>query len=417
MSDSICDVPASAGTRNAAAGTEPAAPAWMAVFSLTMGVFGLLTAEYLPASLLTPMAADMRVSEAMAGQAVTMTAVVALFAGLLVPRLTRRFDRRLVLLAFSTLMIASNLLVALSSSLGVLLLMRMLLGVALGGFWSMAAAVAMRLVPARLLPRALSIIFSGIAVGTVVAVPLGSYLGGLYGWRSAFLAAIAIGMVTLVFQWLTLPRLPARHTARPGTVMGLLRRPGIAVGMLGCVLAHTGHFALFTYIRPFLETTAQVAPDTLALMLLGFGLANFAGTLLAGQLMQRSLRLTLVLMPVLVGVAALALVLLPASLAGQALLMAIWGLAFGGVPVAWSNWVARSLPDQAESAGGMVVASVQSAIAAGAAAGGAMFSVSGIAGVFMAAGALMLLAALLIALRVRVPAAQAGTNTGAALHP
>ena len=417
MSNSICDVPAGAGARNAAAGTEPAAPAWMAVFSLTMGVFGLLTAEYLPASLLTPMAADMRVSEAMAGQAVTMTAVVALFAGLLVPRLTRRFDRRVVLLAFSTLMIASNLLVALSSSLGVLLLMRMLLGVALGGFWSMAAAVAMRLVPARLLPRALSIIFSGIAVGTVVAVPLGSYLGGLYGWRSAFLAASAIGVVTLVFQWLTLPRLPARYTAQPGTVMGLLRRPGIAVGMLGCVLAHTGHFALFTYIRPFLESTAQVAPDTLALLLLGFGLANFAGTLLAGQLMQHSLRLTLVLMPALVGVAALALVLLPASLAGQALLMGIWGLAFGGVPVAWSNWVARSLPDQAESAGGMVVASVQSAIAAGAAAGGVMFGVSGIAGVFMAAGALMLLAALLIALRVRVPAAQAGASAGAALHP
>ena len=418
MSDCICDVSpgAGTGTGKAAAGAEPAAPAWMAVFSLTMGVFGLLTAEYLPASLLTPMAADMRVSEAMAGQAVTMTAVVALFAGLLVPRLTRRFDRRAVLLAFSTLMIASNLLVAVSSSLGVLLLMRMLLGVALGGFWSMAAAVAMRLVPARLLPRALSIIFSGIAVGTVVAVPLGSYLGGLYGWRSAFLAASAIGVLTLVFQWLTLPRLPARHTARPGTVMGLLRRPGIAVGMLGCVLAHTGHFALFTYIRPFLETTAHVAPDTLALMLLGFGLANFAGTLLAGQLMQRSLRLTLVLMPALVGVAALALVLLPASLAGQALLMAIWGLAFGGVPVAWSNWVARALPDQAESAGGMVVASVQSAIAAGAAAGGAMFSISGIAGVFMAAGALMLLAALLIALRVRVPAAQAGANVGAALH-
>lgn len=417
MSDSICDVTPGAGALDATvADTAAAAPAWMAVFSLTMGVFGLLTAEYLPASLLTPMAADMSVSEAMAGQAVTMTAVVALFAGLLVPRLTRRFDRRAVLLAFSTLMIASNLLVALSSSLGVLLLMRMLLGVALGGFWSMAAAVAMRLVPTALLPRALAIIFSGIAVGTVVAVPLGSYLGGLYGWRSAFLAASAIGVLTLVFQWLTLPRLPARNAARPGTVMALLRRPGIAVGMLGCVLAHTGHFALFTYIRPFLETTAHVAPDTLALMLLGFGLANFAGTLLAGQLMQRSLRLTLVLMPALVGVAALALVLLPTSLAGQALLTAIWGLAFGGVPVAWSNWVARALPDQAESAGGMVVASVQSAIAAGAAAGGLMFGVSGIAGVFMAAGALMLLAALLIALRVRVPTAQAGANAGAAFH-
>jgi len=388
---------------------EPLVPAWMAVFSLAMGVFGLLTAEYLPASLLTPMALDLGVSEALAGQAVTVTAVVALFAGLLVPGLTRSLDRRLVLLGFSALMIASNLLVALSSSLAVLLIMRILLGIALGGFWSMAAAVAMRLVPAALLPRALSIIFSGIAVGTVVAVPLGSYLGGQFGWRSAFFAAAAVGAVTLVFQMFTLPSLAPHRPSRLRTVLEVLLRPGIAVGMFGCVLVHTGHFALFTYIRPFLESTTGVGPKTLAMMLLGFGVANFAGTLFAGWLLQRNPRATLVLMPVLVGVAALALVGLPASVTGQALLLALWGMAFGGVPVAWSNWVARSIPDQAESAGGMVVASVQSAIAAGAAAGGSVFSFSGINGVFVAAGILMLLAALLIALKVNVDVPEPGS--------
>ena len=401
MTDCVCSTGPDA-TIGGAADAEPASAAWLAVFSLTMGVFGLLTAEYLPASLLTPMAAALGVSEALAGQAVTVTAVVALFSGLLVPSLTRRIDRRLVLLGFTTLMIASNLLVAASSSLAVLLVMRILLGIALGGFWSMAAAVAMRLVPPALLPRALSIIFSGIAVGTVVAVPLGSYLGGRYGWRSAFVAAAAVGVVTLAFQLFTLPRLEPRRPARLGTVIEVLRRPGIGIGMLGCILVHTGHFALFTYIRPFLERTAGVGSDGLALMLLGFGAANFAGTLLAGWLLERAPRGTMVLMPALVGVAALALALLQASVAGQALLVALWGLAFGGVPVAWSNWVARAVPDQAESAGGMVVASVQSAIAAGAAAGGAVFSYSGITGVFVTAGVLMLLAALLIALRVRL---------------
>lgn len=418
MSHSVCDVSPDerlAGA-TAAAPVSPASPAWMAVFSLAMGVFGLLTAEYLPASLLTPMAADLGVSEALAGQAVTVTAVVALFAGLLVPGLTRGLDRRVVLLAFSVLMVASNLLVALSSSMAVLLTMRVLLGIALGGFWSMAAAVAMRLVPAALLPRALSIIFSGIAVGTVVAVPLGSYMGGLYGWRSAFVAAAAVGTITLLFQWFTLPRMAPTRAARLGTIREVLLRPGIAMGMFGCVLAHTGHFALFTYIRPFLESTAGVGTDGLALLLLGFGLANFGGTLLAGWLMQRSLRVTLALMPGLVGIAALALVLLPASVAGLALLVALWGMAFGGVPVAWSNWVARAVPDQAESAGGMVVASVQSSIAAGAAAGGALFSFSGIAGVFIAGGILMLLAAALIALKVKVDVARPGSSSGPAVH-
>lgn len=415
MTDCVCNT-VSDRHSGVGADVEPATPAWMAVFSLAMGVFGLLTAEYLPASLLTLMSADLGVSEALAGQAVTVTAVVALFAGLLVPGLTRGIDRRWVLLGFSTLMVASNLLVAVSSSFAVLLVMRILLGIALGGFWSMAAAVAMRLVPSALLPRALSIIFSGIAVGTVVAVPLGSYLGGLYGWRSAFFAAAAVGMVTLAFQSFTLPRLAPRRPARLRTVLEVLQRPGIAMGMFGCVLVHSGHFAMFTYVRPFLEGTTGIGPQGLSLMLLGFGVANFAGTLLAGRLLERHPLATLVLMPALVGVAALALVLLPASVPGQALLLAVWGLAFGGVPVAWSNWVASAVPDQAESAGGMVVASVQSAIATGAAAGGAVFSFGGSAGVFVAAAMLMLLAALLIALRVRVPSAQGVRQPKPALH-
>lgn len=395
-----------------ASALEPAAAAWMAVFSLAMGVFGLLTAEYLPASLLTPMAFDLGVSEALAGQAVTVTAVVAMFAGLLVPRLTRNVDRRVVLLAFTVLMIASNLLVALSSSLTVLLVMRILLGVALGGFWSMAAAVAMRLVPAKSVPRALSIIFSGIAIGTVVSVPLGSYLGGLYGWRSAFIAAAAVGGLTLLFQLFTLPRMAPRTMMRATSVLVLLRRPGIGIGMLGCVLAHTGQYALFTYIRPALESVAPIDVNSLSLMLLGFGVANFIGTLLAGWLMERSLHATLVSMPALVGLAAFGMILLPVQGTGLMLLVALWGLAFGGVPVAWSNWVARAVPDQAETAGGMVVAAVQSSIAAGAALGGIMFGFGGVTGVFNIAGVVMLFASLVIAFRVQVELPQDGA-TGA----
>lgn len=382
--------------------SEPKESAWMAVISLTMGGFGLLTAEYLPASLLTPMATDLGVTEALAGQAVTITAVVALFAGLMVPRLTRNYDRRNVLLSFTVLMIASNLLVALSSSLSILLVMRILLGIALGGFWSMAAAVAMRLVPEKKVPRALSIIFSGIAVGTVVSIPLGSYLGGLYGWRSAFIAATGVGVLTLIFQLFTLPRMAPHRMMVTATIMDVLRRPGIAIGMTGCVIVHTGQYAMFTYIRPALENITQLDVDHLSLILLGFGVANFIGTLLTGWLMERSLRFTLILMPALVGLAALCMILLPLNENGLILFVALWGMAFGGVPVAWSNWVARSVPDQAETAGGMVVAAVQSSIAAGAALGGLLFSISGVIGVFITAGCVMFLATLVIGLKVKV---------------
>jgi predicted MFS family arabinose efflux permease len=374
----------------------PEKASWPAVFSLTLGVFSLVTAEFLPASLLTPMAASLGISQAMAGQAVTATAVVALVAALLAAVATRGLDRRLVLMGFSLLLIASNLLVAVAPNLILLLLARVLLGIALGGFWSMATAIAIRLVPAPMVPRALSILFSGVSVATIVAVPLGSYLSGLYGWRSVFLFAAAIGLVTLLCQLAFLPRLVSHHAARLETLVQVLLRQGMRLGVICSVLVFGGHFALFTYVRPFLESVAGVGADGIALLLLGFGIANFVGTILAGILLERSLRLTLTLPPLVIGGVGLGLAVLHLGLPAHAVMVAFWGMAFGAVPVGWSTWMARSAPDETESGGGILVAAVQISIAAGAALGGSIFSFSGVTGVFAAGGVMLLLTAAVV---------------------
>jgi predicted MFS family arabinose efflux permease len=381
----------------------PDEPAWPAVVSLTLGVFSLVTAEFLPASLLTPMAAALHVSQGVAGQAVTATATVALIAGLLAAVVTRGLDRRLVLIGFSVMLIASDLLVATARDLPALLMARVLLGIALGGFWSMATAVAMRLVPETLVPRALSLVFSGVSAATIVAVPMGSYLGSQIGWRSVFLLGALIGLVTLLFQLVTLPRLPATGAARLSTLVHVLLRPRIGIGMVCTVLVFTGHFSLFTYIRPFLQGASGISTDGLSLLLLGFGLANFFGTFLAGFLVQRDLRATLALMPLLIGLAGLLLASGIGGLAAEALLIALWGMAFGGVPVAWSTWLSRTVPDEPESGGGLIVAAVQLAIATGAASGGAIFDLSGARGVFLGGGALLALTAGIVALGVANP--------------
>jgi predicted MFS family arabinose efflux permease len=363
---------------------------WPAVFSLTLGVFGLVTAEFLPASLLTPIARALDVSESIAGQAVTATAIMAFFSGLLAAIVTRGFDRRRVLMGFSALLIVSNLLVAAAPNLILLLLARVLLGIALGGFWSMATAVAIRLVPLELVPRAMSLVFSGVSVATIVAVPLGSYIGGLYGWRVVFLLGAGLGAVTLAVQMSALPRLPMLGDAGLETLMRVLRRPGIGLGMVCVVLVFSGHFALFTYVRPYLETVAGADVGGIALILMAFGVANFAGTLLAGVLLERSVRLTLALMPILIAIAGLGLAILPIGLPLEVTLVALWGLAFGTIPVAWSTWLARAVPDETESGGGLIVAAVQVAITVGAAGGGAIYALAGVTGVFAAGGALML---------------------------
>jgi DHA1 family purine ribonucleoside efflux pump-like MFS transporter len=376
-------------------------PAWGAVFAVTLGVFALITAEFLPASLLTPMAASLGVTEGMAGQTVTATAAIALVTSLVISVLTRNTDRRTVLLSFSVLLVASNLLVAFAPTLSLVLLGRVLLGIAIGGFWTMSAAVAMRLVPEAMVPRALSIIFSGVSIATVAAAPLGSYFGHLIGWRNVFLIATVIGVLAFFWQLVVLPKMAPTGSARMGTLVEVMKRPVMRAGMLSVLLVFTGHFAFFTYLRPFLEVVTGVGVNGLSMILLGFGVANFIGTSLAGFMLERSLRMTLLLMPLAMGAIALALVALGRAPFADALLVALWGMAFGAVPVAWTTWITKTVPDEAESGGGLIVAAVQFAITLGAAAGGLVFDRAGASGVFVGAGAVLLVAAAMIFVSLR----------------
>lgn len=388
--------------------TAPVKPAWRAVYSLGLGVFGLITAEFLPASLLTPMAASLGVTEGMAGQAVTATALVALVSGLLISAATRNIDRRWVLMFFSLLQILSSLLVAFAPTLEVLLAGRLLLGVAIGGFWAMSTATAMRLVPADKIPQALAVIFSSVSVATVVAAPLGSFLGSLIGWRNVFILCIVPSVLALLWQLWVLPSMKPENSGSLGALWRVLRRPGITGGMLATILIFSGHFAFFTYLRPFLETVGQVSVEHISLILLGFGLANFVGTSIAGYLLSRHLRLTLALVPFAMGVLALMMVAFGHLAILDGVLVTLWGFAFGLVPVGWTTWLAHTVPDEAESGGGLMVASVQFAIAVGAAGGGAIFDISGASGVFTGSGLLLVTAVVIVLTRVRVKPAQAG---------
>lgn len=384
--------------RPIAAGAPAAsmAPAWAAVFSMSLGVFGLVGAEFLPASLLTPMAADLGITEGLAGQAVTATAAMGVVASLTVAALTHRIDRKLVLIGFSLLLIVSNLIVAFAGSVEVLLAGRLLLGAALGGFWSLSTAVVMRLVPEASVPKALSIMVSGVSAATIFAAPVGSYLGDLVGWRLVFAGAAGLAVVVLAVQLATLPALPPRGRSRLSTLAVLMSRRHIALAMLAVLMVFAGHMSLFTYIRPFLETITGIGVTAISATLLAFGIACFAGNYLGSLLVARSLRLTLALAPLAIATLAFLLTNLGASFPSALAIITLWGLAFGTVPVAWSAWISRAVADEAESAGGLLVAAINLAIAAGAAIGGLVLDLSGVTSVFLTSGSVLVLASLTV---------------------
>lgn len=378
------------------AAAERAGAAWAAVVSLALGVFGLVTAEFLPASLLTPIAADLAVSAGTAGQTVTATALVAAVAAPLVVLGTGQLDRRFVVWGLSLLLLVSNLLAAFATHVVMLLAARVLLGVALGGFWALAAALAMRLVPPRLLPRAMSIIFTGVSLATVCAAPVGAWLGDLWGWRAVFLAAGAIGAVALVIQFATMPKLPPVAASGAGGMLGLFRRPGIRIGLITVMFVISGHFAGFTYARPFLEQVPRLSVETMSLVLLAFGIGGFFGNLAGGLVAERSARLAVGLGALLLAATAFALLGFGASQAIAAAALAAWGFAFGALPVGLQTWNTRAAGQDAEAAGALLVTAFQVAIATGAILGGLLVDGWGATGAIAYCGLAVLAGAFLM---------------------
>ena len=382
--------------------SEHARPNWSAVFAVAFCVACLITVEFLPVSLLTPMAQDLGISEGLAGQSVTTTAFVAMFASLFITSMIRSTDRRYVVILFSVLLTVSCLLVSFANSFALLLVGRACLGLALGGFWAMSASLTMRLVPMRVVPKALSVIFGAVSIALVIAAPLGSFLGGVIGWRNVFNAAAVMGVLCTLWVLKVLPSLPGEAPHQQQNMFGLLKRPGVMAGMCAIFMAFAGQFAFFTYIRPVYMTLAGFDVDGLTLVLLSFGIASFIGTSLSSMILKRSVKMALTVAPLLLAICATTLVLWGESQVIASAVAVIWGFAFALIPVGWSTWITRSLSDQAEKAGSIQVAVIQLANTCGAAVGGVALDHLGLLSPLVISGALMLLTGLLVAVKVRV---------------
>jgi predicted MFS family arabinose efflux permease len=373
---------------------------------MSLAAFALVASEFMPVSLLTPVAADLQISEGQAGQGIAVSGAFALVTSLLIAPIAARIERKWLLSALTLLMILSGTVAAVAPSYLIFMVGRALIGVAIGGFWSLSAATAMRLVPEDKVPRALAIVNGGNALATVIAAPLGSFLGAIIGWRGAFFCIVPVAALALAWLLLSLPSMPNQAKRGGGNPFKLMTRAPVALGMLAVSTFFMGQFMLFTYLRPFLETVTQVGVSLLSLMLLAIGLAGLLGTFLIGAFLKKGLYRTLIVIPLLMAAIALALVGFGSSASVTAVLLGLWGLVATAAPVGWWTWLARTLPDDAEAGGGLMVAIVQLAIASGATVGGVLFDLSGYRATFETSAAVLVVAAVLTILAARAAARQ-----------
>ena len=363
---------------------------------MTMCVALLIASEFMPVSLLTPIAHDLAATEGMAGQAISISGLFAVVTSLFIATVSSRFDRRHVLTALTATMLASLLLIAVAPNFAFLMAARALLGITIGGFWSLSTATIMRLVPAGSVPKAVGVLYMGNAIATAVAAPIGSYLGGVIGWRGVFWLLVPLTAANLVWQWVSLPSMPAQAAIPVRRVLALLKRRNVTFAMLGVMLTFGGAFATFTYLRPFLETYTHASLGELSLLLLGLGAAGFVGTYAATALLEHHLYRLLRGLPLALGVVTVVMLAAGHAVWAVALMMVAWGTLNAAIPVSWFNWLAQAVKDEPEGGGGLMVAAIQLAIMLGAALGGLLLDHVSIAATFLGGAALLVLASLAV---------------------
>ncbi|WP_432504830.1 MFS transporter [Kineococcus arenarius] len=375
-----------------------------------------VTGEMLPAGLLAVMADDLAVSRSAVAGVVSAYAVVVAVAAVPLTVLTARWPRRRLLLGCLVGFAVSNAAMASSSALPALIAARTLGGLTHAVLFSVVTGYATRLAPARLTGRAVSLVLAGGTVAFVLGVPLGTWLGSLLGWRTAF-AALAVAAVLLVLATpLVLPVLPAppapdppaptrREGAGPAAAGPVEQRRyrvrsglGVIAGFV--LLIMLGHSTLYTYVSPVLLdaglTQAGVGP---ALLL--YGAAGLLGIWGAGRLADHRPRAGLT---GFTAVLLLALVLL-AAVAGRTwatvLVLPLWGAAYAGMPGFFMSAAVRASRTSPDTSAAVVNAASNAGIALGAFGGGQVITRAGVDALPLLAAVPVALALLVIAVRHR----------------
>ncbi|GAV44967.1 MFS transporter [Streptomyces acidiscabies] len=374
---------------------------WLAVVSVMLGIFAIVTTEILPIGLLTSIGSSFTVSDGMAGLMMTMPGFLAAIAAPLVTAATARFDRRVMLCIFVLLLALANFLAAVAPDYWLVLASRIMVGITIGGFWSIGAGLAERLVPPASVSRATAVIFSAVPLGSVLGVPVGTFVGDLAGWRTAFTVMGVMTVGVLVMLLLFVPPLPPVQATRLSVLGGMLRSAGTRFALLLTFLVVLAHFGTYTYVTPFLEQVTHAGDGLVTAFLLLYGAAGMIGNFLGGAWVARYPRTVFGLAGGLIAAVTLLLPALGRWEMGAVILLLVWGVGYGAVPVASQTWFFKAAPHAPEAASVLFTASFQATISVGALVGGVVLDRTSPSAVMLLGGCTAVLMVLAVGAALR----------------
>ncbi|MGE8287479.1 MAG: MFS transporter [Stenotrophomonas sp.] len=349
------------------------------LLALALAGFITILTEALPAGLLPQMAQGLAVSEAWAGQTITVYALGSMTAAIPLTTATQGMRRRALLLAAIAGFALTNAVTTFSSNLVLTMLARFGAGVSAGLLWALLAGYATRMVPASQKGKAIAIAMVGTPLALSLGIPAGTLLGQVLGWRTCFGIMSVLAVLLMAWVRLRLPDFPGQDNGRRASLRQVFTLPGVRP-VLFVVLAYVlAHNILYTYIAPFLARAGMAARTDLVLLV--FGSASLFGIVGVGLWIDHHLRLLTLASTGLFATAALALGVLGDMPVVVYAAVAIWGLAFGGAATLFQTALATAAGAAADVAQSMLVTTWNLAIAGGGLIGGVLLTHAG-AGAF-----------------------------------
>lgn len=344
------------------------------LLALALAGFITIMTETVPAGLLPQIGQGLGVSEALAGQLVTLFAAGSVLAAIPIIAATRGWNRRPLLLAIGGLCLF-NVITALSTDYVLTLAARFGGGMAAGLLWGLLAGYARRMVATRQQGRALAVVGAGQPLALCLGVPAGAWLGSLMDWRGVFWLMAAVSLTLVIWVRAAVPDFAGQTARRRLPIARTLMLPGIRPILFVLFTWILAHNVLYTYIAPYLIHLGR--PASVDTVLLVFGASAVAGLLLTGMLVDRCLRLLTLLSLALFALTASALGLAGAHPAVLMAGVALWGLSFGGAPTLLQTALADTAGEHSDVAQSMLVTIFNLGIASGGVLGGALLDTAG----------------------------------------
>ncbi|MBS0031368.1 MFS transporter [Chitinophaga sp. 22321] len=348
------------------------------IFILALGGFGIITTEFSVIGILPVIAKEFQISIDTAGWLLSGFALTIAVTGPFTVLLTSRINRKWLMAGALSLFVLSNIASALAPNFTVLMIARIVPALMHPVFWSVAIAAASRQVAPKDVPKAVAIIMGAISIGTVLGVPLTTYIADLVNWQAAFIAAGVINLIGLSALVTYIPSMPVTGKSAPQHQISALANPQLWVNLLATIIMISGMFSTYGYLAAFLSKVSLMNGKEISLMLLLFGGASVAGNWLAGVLLSKNVMLTTRLFIVaLIGVHMLAY-FFGGHFTPIAIIITLWGLIHTGGFLICQTRITAEAPDAPELATSLMVSFGNAGFALGSFLGGIMITRLGI---------------------------------------